>query len=159
MKAETRQAKTKEALVAEGNASAKIVQKSQAEQYVTRHEWEAPSDATLRKHHPLSGQPLWQLVLRRVGVSVSDSTEFLDARSLVHSRWQDFLELTSWWELKRYFNRNGNTVVLKPKADVVVVHPVGRFAQARTDGQWADACFWTLLAYCCLLYTSDAADE
>ena len=54
----------------------------------------------------------------------------------------------SWWEYKRYFNRTGNAVSIKPKADVVVVHPVGRFAQARTHEQWADACFWTLLAYC-----------
>ena len=148
LKAETRQAKTKETLLEEGNASAKIVEKSQAEQYVTRHEWEVPSDATLRKHHPLNGQPLWQFLLRRVGAPVSDSAEFLETRTLVHNRWQDFLELTSWWELKRYFNRHGKTVVLKPMADVVVVHPVGRFAQARTDKQWADACFWTLLAYC-----------
>ena len=62
LKAETRQAKTKEKLLEEGSASAKIVEKSQAEQYVTRHEWEVPSDATLRKHHPLSGQPLWHFV-------------------------------------------------------------------------------------------------
>ena len=39
-------------------------------------------------------------------------------------------------------------MVLKPTADVVVVHPVGRFSQARTDEQWKDACFWTLLAHC-----------
>ena len=39
-------------------------------------------------------------------------------------------------------------MVLKPSADVVVVHPVGRFAQARTDGQWKEVCFWTLLAHC-----------
>ena len=76
MKAETRQAKTKEALMKEGSASAKIVEKSQAEQYVTRHEWEVPFDATLRKLHPFSGRPLWRLLLRRVGVSVSDKTEF-----------------------------------------------------------------------------------
>ena len=54
----------------------------------------------------------------------------------------------SWWELRRYFNRQGKTLVLKPQADVVVVHPVGRFAQARTDAQWKDACHWTLLAHC-----------
>ena len=46
--------------------------------------------------------------------------------------------------LRRYFNRYGKTVALKPKADIVVVHPVGRFAQARIDEQWKDACFWTL---------------
>ena len=128
--------------------SAKIVEKSQAEQYAMRHEWEVPSDATLRKLHPLNGQPLWKFLLRRVGAPVSDSADFLEARSLVYDRWHHFLELTSWWELKRYFHRYGKTVTLKPKADVVVVHPVGRYAQARTDEQWKDACFWTLLRYC-----------
>ena len=39
-------------------------------------------------------------------------------------------------------------MVLKPAADIVVIHPVGRFTQATTDAQWRDACFWTLLAHC-----------
>ena len=50
--------------------------------------------------------------------------------------------------MKRCFNRSGNSVVLKPAADIVVSHPMGRFSQANTDGQWRDACFWTLLAHC-----------
>mgnify|MGYP001393261403 FL=1 len=87
-------------------------------------------------------------MLQRVGAPVSDSATFNEARGFIEDHWQHFLELMSWWELKRYFNRTGNTVSLKPKADVVVVHPVGRFAQARTNEQWTDACFWTLLAYC-----------
>ena len=134
--------------MAEGSANVKIFEKSQAEQYVTRHEWEVPSDATLKKYRPLNGRPPWQFLLRRIGAPASESTTFLLARGQIHDRWQDFLELTEWWELKRYFNRSGKTVALKPKADVVVVHPGGRFAQARTDEQWTDACFWTLLAYC-----------
>ena len=115
---------------------------------MTRHEWDAPSDGTLQKHHPLTHEPFWKFILARVGAPVSDSGGFPENKRLVHHRWRDFLERLSWWELKRYFNRQGETVVVKPKADVVVVHPVGRFPQARTDKQWQDACFWTLLAHC-----------
>lgn len=50
--------------------------------------------------------------------------------------------------LKRYFIRDQDSVKLKPKADVVVVHPVGRSPQARTEAQWKGARFWTLLAHC-----------
>ena len=74
LKAETRQAKTKEKLLAEGSVSATIAEQSQAEQYATRHEWGVPSDTTLKKHHPLNGQLLWRFVLQRVGVPVSDGT-------------------------------------------------------------------------------------
>ena len=149
LKSEIRQAKTKEKLRHEGDATTSIVEKSQAEHYVTRHTWEVPSDRALLQHHPLTDEPLWKFILRRVGVAApSDTATFSDIVPWVHRHWRDFLELLSWWELKRYFNRYGNTVVLKPKADVVVVHPVGRFPQARTDAQWKDACFWTLLAHC-----------
>ena len=109
------------------------------EYYVMRHEWGVPSDSTLQKHHRLTCQPFWKFLLRKVGVPVSDSATFASVRSLLHDRWLDFLELTSWWEFKRYFNRNGNTVVLKPKTDLIVVHPAGRFAKARTDQQWQEA--------------------
>ena len=90
LKAETRQAKTKEKLLAEGSVSAKIAEKSQAEQYATRREWGVPSDTTLKKHHPLNGHPLWWFVLQRVGVPVSDSATFNDARSLIEDHWQHF---------------------------------------------------------------------
>ena len=91
LKAETRQAKTKEKLLAKGSGSAKTVEKSQAEQYKMRHEWEVPSDATLRKQHPLSGQPLCKFLLRKAAAPVPDNAEFLESRSLVHDRWQHFL--------------------------------------------------------------------
>ena len=129
-------AKTKEKLLEEGDGSTSIVEKSAAEHYVTRHAWAVPSDRVLRQHHPLTDYPLWQFILRRVGVPVSDGDDFSDSVLLVRQHWGDFLEHMSWWELKRYFNRYGNSVVLKPQADVVVLHPVGRFSQARTDAQW-----------------------
>ena len=148
LKAETRQAKTKEKLLSESDPTASIVEKSAAEHYVTRHNWAVPGDATLQKIHPLTSEPFWKLILRRSGVPVSDSTKFSVQKALVHKRWPEFLELLSWWELKRYFNRQGNTLALKPKADVVVLHPVGRFNKALTDEQWKEACYWTLLAHC-----------
>ena len=148
LKSETRQAKTKEKLRSEGEATTSIVEKSQAEHYCTRHTWEVPSDRALQQHHPLTDEPLWKFILRRVGAPGSASGSFSDSVQWVHRHWPAFLEQLSWWELKRYFNRYRNSVVLKPKADVVVVHPVGRFPQARTDGQWKDACCWTLLVHC-----------
>ena len=66
----------------------------------------------------------------------------------VERRWPLFLELLSWWECKRAFNISVNTGALNPKPDIVVLHPAGGFAQARTDEQWRDACFWTLMAHC-----------
>ena len=100
------------------------------------------------KRRPLTDEPFWKLILRKVGVPVSGSAVFSEARPHIDWHWHEFLELMSWWELRRYFNRQGKTLVLKPQADVVVVHPVGRFAHARTDAQWEDACHWTLLVHC-----------
>ena len=136
--------------MAEGDVTTSIVEKSQAEHYVTRHKWEVPSLRALKTHHPLTDEPLWKFILRNVGVTVSLScfTQACAEYELVRRHWPVFLERMSWWELKRYFNRHQKSVVLKPKADVVVVHPVGRFPQARSDAQWKDACFWTLLAHC-----------
>ena len=88
----------------------------------------------LQQHHPLTDEPLWKFIRRRVGAPGSASDSFSDSVQWVHEHWHDFLEHLSWWELKFLFNRRGNSVVLKPKADVVVVHPVGRF--------------WALLAHC-----------
>ena len=148
LRAETRQPKTKEKLLAENDPSTSLLDKSAAEHYVTRHTWELPSEAALLKWHPLTDEPFWQLILRKVGVPVSDSAVFSQERPRVDRHWQEFLDRMSWWELKRYFNRQGKSLVLKPQADVVVVHPVGRFTQARTDAEWKDACYWTLLAHC-----------
>ena len=132
----------------ENNPRASLLEKSQAEHYVTRHTWEVPPEGALLKRHPLTDEPFWKLILRKVGVTVSDSAVFSEERPHIDRHWHEFLELMSWWELRRYFNRQGNSLVLKPQADVVVVHPVGRFAQARTDAEWKDACHWTLLAHC-----------
>ena len=51
-------------------------------------------------------------------------------------------------ELKRCFNRSGDSAVAKPAPDIAVAHPVGRFGQANTDARWRDARFRTLMAHC-----------
>ena len=60
----------------------------------------------------------------------------------------DHAELLSWWQFKRFFNRAGASVVCKPFADIVVVHPAPRFTTAENRQQWEEACRWALLAYC-----------
>ena len=115
---------------------------------VTRHTWEVPLQRALKTHHPLTDEPLWKLILRRVEQPVSDSASFPDIVQRARRHWPVFLEYLSRWELRRYFNRHQKSVVLKPKADFVVLHPVGRFPSALTDAQWKDACFWALLAHC-----------
>ena len=106
---------------------------------MTRWEWKLPSDTALSKRHPLTAEPFWSFVLRRAGVPVSDSATLSGSKGVVEHNWQLFLELLGWWEVKRCFNRSGDSVALKPVADIVVIHPVGRFTQASTDAQWRDA--------------------
>ena len=115
-----------------------------ASDYCTRHTWEVPSERVLQQHHPLTDEPLWKFIRRRVVAPGSASDSFSDSVQWVHEHWHDFLEHLSWWELKFHFNRRGNSVVLKPKVDVVVVHPVGRFPEARIEEQWKEACFCSL---------------
>ena len=98
----------------------------------------------LQQHHPLTDEPLWKFIRGRVVAPGSASDSFSDSVQWVHEHWHDFLEHLSWWEFECHFNRRGNSVVLKPKVDVVVVHPVGRFPEARIEEQWKEACFCSL---------------
>ena len=69
------------------------------------------------------------------GTPVSASASLAGSKADVARNWQCFLEVLGWWEMKRCFNYQGNTVILKPAADIVALHPVGRYAQAITDSQ------------------------
>ena len=115
---------------------------------MTRWQWDVPSDAALSKRDLLTAEPLWAFILRRAGAPVADSATLAGSKVEVERNWQLFLELLGWWELKRCCKRSGNSAVLKPTPDIVVIHPMGRFSQANTDGQWRGACLWTLLAHC-----------
>ena len=148
LKSEVRQPKAKETLRKEGDVTTSVVEKSVAEHYVTRHSWEVPSEALLQRTIPITDEPLWRFILRSVGAPGSASDTFETSLGLVNQHWPSFLEHCSWWETKRCFNRQGKSVTPKPQPDVVVVSPVGRFPQAKSDAQWLDACIWTLLAHC-----------
>jgi len=144
-----------------------IVSKSGAEVYVQRHTWAIPSHQALLEHHPLTKVPWWQEILAAVRAPVSTGVSaaapntltvggapvfdsgFSDVhRGEVQRAWPTYLRLLSWWQFKRFFRRSGSSIVCRPRADVVVVHPAGRFTRAKSPEQWRDACHWTLLAYC-----------
>ena len=148
LKSEVRQPKAKDSLRKEGDVTTSVVEKSVAEHYVTRYLWEVPSEALLQRTIPITDEPLWRFILRSVGAPRSASDTLATSLELVTQHWPTFLEHLSWWEKTRCFNRHGKSVTPKPQPDVVVVSPVGRFAQAKSDAQWQDACFWSLLAYC-----------
>ena len=95
LRAETLQAKTKEKLLLESHPTARLAEKSAAENYVTRHEWGVSSDSTLQKHRPLTDQPFSKFLLRMVSVPVSDSAAFASVKPLLHERRVDFLEFSS----------------------------------------------------------------
>ena len=59
-----------------------------------------------------------------------------------------FLERVSWWEMNRCFTRSGESVVFKLRPDIIVVLPACRLKTSRTDLQWKESCYWTLLAHC-----------
>ena len=98
--------------------------------------------------HPLTHRPLWREILAETYATVSDSCSLDEQFDAVVESWPKYLDLLSWWQLKRYYNRAGGSITCKPRADVVVVHPAGRFTRADTQEQWLDSCVWTLLGFC-----------
>ena len=76
------------------------------------------------------------------GSPVSENDSMVYHMSAVTKAWPSYLEMLTWWQLKRYFQRVGCSIKCKQRADVVVVHPVGRFTTASTETQWRDACCW-----------------
>ena len=45
------------------------------------------------KRHPLTHEPFWKFIIRKVGVSVSDSAVLSEERPRIDRHWQEFLEL------------------------------------------------------------------
>ena len=68
LRSELRHPKSKEGPLQERDMSASADQKITAEEYCTRHTWTVPNTSELKQAHPLSDEPLWQFILRRVGV-------------------------------------------------------------------------------------------
>ena len=93
-------------------------------------------------------RPFWREVLHAAGVVPSEDDSINSHMPAVANAWSTYLEKLTWWQLKRYFQRVGSSIKCKRCADVVVVHPVGRFTTASTEAQWREACYWTLLSHC-----------
>ena len=149
LKSEIRQVKSKEQIAACETKEASLTSRSSADVYTSRFDWKLPSQAALLDMHPASKRPLWIEILAAAGQHPAEGDSLSNHNKAVAESWRDFLQLMSWWQFKRYYNRAGASIKCKTRADVVVVvHPVGRLTTAQTDAQWRDACYWTLLAHC-----------
>ena len=149
LNSEIRQMKSKKQIDEADSKTEGITTKSGAEVYVERDKWECPSETALRTKHALTRKPFWIIILEATESSpVADSERLEDNMDGVKVAWPDYVQLLSWWQLKRFFNRAGNSITCKPSPDVVVVHPQPRFTTAENQEQWEQACRWALLAYC-----------
>ena len=148
LKSEIRQPKSKDQIAASDSKYVSIAVPLAAEVYVSRFEWDVSTHNQLLDVHVATRRPLWREVLRAAGKTVSEDDSIVSHMSAVQKAWPSYLEMLTWWQLKRYFQRVGSNIKCKQRADVVVVHPVGRFITALTQAQWRDVCYWTLLAHC-----------
>jgi hypothetical protein len=140
LKSEIRQVKDKSAIATGETKEAAVAGKSDAEVYASRSARQLPSTSALLDTHPATKRPLWHDILTAAGTVVASDASVSDNYAVVEKSWPDFLECMSWWQFKRYFHRVGPSVKYKTRADVTVVHPVGRFTTALTEAQWRDAC-------------------
>jgi hypothetical protein len=140
LKSESRQVKDKSAIATGETKEAAVAGKSDAEVYASRSARQLPSTSALLDTHPATKRPLWHDILTAAGTVVASDASVSDHYAVVEKSWPDFLECMSWWQFKRYFHRVGPSVKYKTRADVTVVHPVGRFTTALTEAQWRDAC-------------------
>jgi hypothetical protein len=148
LKSEIRNAKNKAEIANSDSKDVSIAGRSGADVYIERFGFKTPLSTALLDMHPVSGRSLWREILAAGRIRVAEAEQLADHLQAVTDAWQDYLQLMSWWQLKRYFTRQGPSVKCNSEADIVVVHPVGRFTTATTDAQWRDACYWTLLAHC-----------
>ena len=148
LKSEVRQLKTKTQIAASESKEVSITSPSSAEVYVSRFDWNIPTHNALLDVHMATRRPLRREILHAAGEVVSEDDSIVSHMAAVENAWPRYLEKLTWWEFKRYFQRVGSSIKCKRCADVVVVHPVGRFTTAITEAQWRDACYWTLLAHC-----------
>ena len=148
LKSEIRKIRSPEDISKASSSTEKLSLNSDAEKYWQRLEWSFPNEEDLLEKHPLTGCPFWRDILHSIVETVPSWHKVADRIQDVEAAWPGFLQLLSWWNLKRYFIRRGGSLKYKPKADVVIVHPEGRFTTAMTSEQWRQACILALIAYC-----------
>lgn len=148
LKSEVRQLKSNAQIAAAESKDVSITSLSAAEVYTSRFSWDVPNRNALLDIHVATNREFWREIMKATGFAVSENDDLASHMSAVSSAWSSYLETLSWWQFKRYFQRVGPSIKCKRTADVVVLHPVGRFTTASTQAQWRDACYWTLLAHC-----------
>ena len=148
LRSDIRKIKTPADISNASSSTEKLAFNSEAEKYWQRHEWAFPGEEDLLEKHPLTGAPFWREILQSADEDIPAGHKLADRINEVESAWPGFLQRLSWWELKRYFIKRGGSLKYKPKADVVIVHPEGRFTTAMTSERWREACVFALMAYC-----------
>jgi len=145
---EIRKIRSPEEISQASNSTGELVLNSDAEKYWQRLEWTFPNEEDLLEKHPLTGRPFWRDILNSSSEGRFSWHKLADYIQEVEAAWPDFLQRLSWLNLKRYFIKRGGSLKYKLKADVVIVHPEGRFTTAMTPEQWREACILALIAYC-----------
>ena len=120
-------------LCAADSLAAPLTATSPVDAYLKRCSVPLPKDGLLDELHPITGQPLRQLV---------------SGHDAVAEDWPAFLERLSWWEFTRTFKTAGASLRLKPVPDIIVVRPFPRLAKATVGTDWCLHARNALLAYC-----------
>ena len=123
-----------------------LVLNSDAEKYWQWLEWTFPNEEDLLEKHPLTGLPFWRDILHSSDEELPSCYKLADLTDQVEAAWPDFLQRLSGWNLKRYFIKRRGSLKYKLMADVVIVHPEGRFTNAMTPEQWRESCIFALIA-------------
>ena len=154
VRSDMRKIKSPQDIAKASDRSEKLAQETELEKYWSRLAWSLPQEQDLLQQHPLTGVPFWKSILLDASKDKGSSLAAYEGSSLeawmheVKDAWSLYVELLSWWKLKRYFDRKGNSIKYRSKANVVVVHPEPRFTTAMTPEQWREACVVALVAFC-----------
>ena len=154
VRSDMRKIKSPQDIAKASDRSEKLAQETELEKYWSRLAWSLPQEQDLLQQHPLTGVPFWKSILLDASKDEGSSLAAYEGSSLeawmheVKDAWALYVELLSWWKLKRYFDRKGNSIKYRSKANVVVVHPEPRFTTAMTPEQWREACVVALVAFC-----------
>ena len=148
LRSDMRKIKSPQDIAQAADSSDKLVTESELEKYWGRLSWSLPHEQDLLQEHPLTGVPLWHSILSSVRPADYDGASLAAWIDEVRDAWPTFVELLSWWKLKRFFDRKGSSIKYKAKANIVVVHPEPRFTTAMSAEQWREACVVALVAFC-----------
>ena len=148
LRSDMRKIKTPAEIAQATQTSDKLTSNSEVEKYWQRDGLSFPVDDYLLEKHPLTGACFWREILACIEDSIPFWHQLGNRTEDVEAAWPVFLKRLSWWQLKRFFMRQSGSLRYKPRADIVIVHPEGRFTTAMTPERWREACIFALMAYC-----------